>query len=54
MRGRHPTLRSRDIASALFLSEGGPRAKQHRARQKLRTIYEELSDGGSLLPERDG
>ncbi len=42
-----------DVAVALSLSEGGTRAKLHRARQKLRTVYEELSDGGTLPSEME-
>jgi RNA polymerase sigma-70 factor (ECF subfamily) len=37
-----------EVASVLGLSEGGTRAKLHRARQKLRTEYEKLSDGKPL------
>ena len=41
-----------EVASALSLSEGGTRAKLHRARQKLRNVYEELS-GGAVPPGMD-
>jgi RNA polymerase sigma factor (sigma-70 family) len=37
-----------DGAAALGLSDGGTRAKLHRARQKLRTEYERLSNGRPL------
>ena len=42
-----------EVAAAVGISDGGMRAKLHRARQRLRTIYEELSNGQPLT-DMDG